>query len=158
MRILMRELFGDQHGVGCADGAWDDADFFPFHRSDPQLGVMTGPTVMEAGVVRRAEVTNDVAIGVEDAHCGNALVGAAALAPSFAQEVLDLEHRRLVVGLPAEDRGNVSNHFPSLRRMLWVTFSTSTSPTPKPHAQSVQPVVTTTPPAGVVQVPNTAWP
>ena len=70
---------------------------------------------MEARGVGRAEVTYDVAVRVEDAHCGHALLGAAALASSFTQEVLDLEDRRLVIGLRFEDRGMVGDHERGLR-------------------------------------------
>lgn len=94
------QLLGDEHGEGCAD----DPDLQPVEVGDPHVRVAAGPARMSPASAGGGQVTDDVAVGVEQAYGRHCLVRQLFLPAGLPQHVFRPEHRRLVVGLDAEQR------------------------------------------------------
>ena len=97
------ELLGDQHREGRADGAADDAELDATVLEPMELGVVAGPGGLEPRPARRLEVTDQVAVGVQDANPRHPQVRQALLPTRFAQQVFGAKDRRLRHALVGEN-------------------------------------------------------
>ena len=102
--------------IGALRERWPEAQKMPVRSvSNPQLGVVTRPAGMTPGFARVAEVTDNVAVRVEQAHLWHREVGKVTLAAAFAQQVLDLKFGGLVVSLRTLERRPAVGH-----RQVWL--------------------------------------
>ncbi len=65
------QLLGDKDRKSGANGAAQDAIFMPAFTKDIEIGVVASPAGMAAGRAGGAQISNHVAIGIEDADFRN---------------------------------------------------------------------------------------
>ena len=90
---------------------------------------------MEVRVTDGSEVANDVAVGVEETDRRHRPIGAAALTTPFTQEVLDLEHRLLVVRFREQDRRSVDSDLTEVTGLGGVVHGVA-DPNPMPFRRT----------------------
>ena len=99
------ELLGDQHGERRADGAADDADLADAVEIEgKKLGVVAGPSFMDAAGAGPLEVTDDVTVRIEHADFGHSDERQLPLPARLPQQGFGPEHRGRLVILDANDR------------------------------------------------------
>jgi len=104
------QLRGDDDGRGGADSARHDPYLAVTTRRDPQLGVVAGPIIVTNGLTRGGEVSDDVAVRIQQTHVRHRCLAEMPLSTRFAQQPVDPEHRRLVMLLRPEDGRQVVGH------------------------------------------------
>jgi hypothetical protein len=101
------QLFRDQHGEGCADGAADYADRQAAVFEEMEIGMVAGPAVMATHPPLPLELADDVAVRIQQADLGHRVDRDRPLAPRLAQQALGRERRWGAIVLVREDGGRL---------------------------------------------------
>ena len=102
-------LLGDEDRKRGSDNAAQDAIFMPTFMKDIEIGVVASPSGVADGQSSVAQISNHVAIGIENADFRNGRRREAFLAACFTQQVLGFEGGRGTVVLVRQDRRHFSH-------------------------------------------------
>jgi hypothetical protein len=104
VRARCGQLFGDEHRERGADRHPDDSDLDPVEIDHPHLSVVAGPALVPSAPSGCGEVSDNVAVRIEQSHRRHRYIGQTPLAARLAEEVPGLEQRRCRVVLVRKQR------------------------------------------------------